>query len=375
MLLLLQLLIHVLGNHHHHYLLVTGASTAVVPIATPQFRRKKNRTTVLPVQQRSLPSTATANPPPTAAWVNGFKNAIASASAAACCKTLLQPIDAIKTIQQYSTTRCSVIEAAKQLLSRPGGVKNLYAGLGVTVIGSMPSVGLYFGVYSYCKQRLIQSPRFQFYPTACIAMSAAIGNTIASFSRVPYEVIKQQLQTGQYDSTWTLFRTLMSQPKSTLASIYPKGGAWVQIIRDVPYAVVTLLLYEHLQHQFRSYSFQTPPETTTSTTSSSKTRDFVLGGIAGGVGSWVTNPMDVIKTRLQTDTLAQFHGSVRLCAAEIYREGGAMAFLRGSIPRLVHKVPANAFFFWFFEVFKRILRVEEEKTFVVATTTTAKRTK
>jgi hypothetical protein len=96
-----------------------------------------------------------------------------------------------------------------------------------------------------------------------------------------------------------------------------------------------------------------------------------LGGVAGGFGSWVTNPMDVIKTRLQTDMGAQqFHGSVRLCAAEIYKEGGAMAFLRGSIPRLVHKVPANAFFFWFYEVFKRILRVQEEKTFVVAKTTT-----
>lgn len=45
-----------------------------------------------------------------------------------------------------------LLEAGRSITGRPGGVTNLYAGLGVSVLGSMPSVGLYFGVYSYCKQ-------------------------------------------------------------------------------------------------------------------------------------------------------------------------------------------------------------------------------
>jgi hypothetical protein len=90
----------------------------------------------------------------------------------------------------------------------------------------------------------------------------------------------------------------------------------------------------------------------------SKGLDFCLGGIAGGMGSWVTNPMDVVKTRLQVNS-DLYSGSVLKCTQAVWQEGGASAFLRGSIPRLMHKVPANAFFFLFYELFRRLLRVEE----------------
>ena len=75
----------------------------------------------------------------------------------------------------------------------------LYAGLGVAVVGAMPSVGLYFGVYSYCKDNLIPFFQTKFSQegeriamsksaakTLAIASSAAIGNTVASFSRVVF---------------------------------------------------------------------------------------------------------------------------------------------------------------------------------------------
>ena len=42
----------------------------------------------------------------------------------------------------------------------------------------------------------------------------------------------------------------------------------------------------------------------------------------------------------------------------VLEEGGPMAFLRGSVPRLMHKIPANGCFFVFYEFFQRVLRVE-----------------
>jgi hypothetical protein len=36
-----------------------------------------------------------------------------------------------------------------------------------------------------------------------------------------------------------------------------------------------------------------------------------------------------------------------------------MAFLRGSVPRLLHKVPANGAFFLFYEFFRRLLHVAD----------------
>jgi Mitochondrial carrier protein len=288
-----------------------------------------------------------------------MKNALASACAAACCKALLQPIDAMKTVQQYHAGQpsLSLYDAAQLLLSKRGGFRNLYAGLGVTMIGSMPSVGLYFGVYSYCKQRWLSTTWGHHHATVGIAISAAIGNTVASFSRVPYEVMKQNLQTGLYDTTWSLFRDMFQDPSKMSLLLFPKGSVWIQMIRDVPYAVVTLLLYETLQGHFG----KKPSKTTVSPPAKSPLRDALLGGFAGGVGSWVTNPMDVIKTRLQTDhQSALYNGNILLCFRTVWQEGGPSALLRGSIPRLVHKVPANALFFLFYEFFQRILKMDND---------------
>lgn len=202
-------------------------------------------------------------------------------------------------------------------------------------------MALYFGVYSYVKKLLLRTEWGQSNKLWSIAASAAIGNSVASFSRVPYEVMKQKLQTQAYASTWDAFRAVVSNEK-WWTLIFPKGGIAIQMIRDVPYAVFTLLLYESLQTALDGHQL-----------------DFLLGGIAGGVGSWLTNPMDVIKTRLQTNS-DMYGGSVLQCTQQVWQEGGAAAFLRGSVPRLMHKVPANAFFFMFYEVFKKLLQVEEE---------------
>ena len=72
----------------------------------------------------------------------------------------------------------------------------------MAVVGSMPSVGLYFGIYSFCKKTFQQWDQecYEQRQTLYIALSAAIGNTVASASRVPYEVVKQKLQTKAYAS-------------------------------------------------------------------------------------------------------------------------------------------------------------------------------
>lgn len=282
---------------------------------------------------------------------------------AACVKTLLQPIDAVKTYQQYtyatSGSSVSLLNAIRGISAHGWG--RFYAGLGVTVLGSMPGVAIYFGVYSYCKNRLLATDAGASHPTLSVAFSAALGNSVASFSRVPYEVVKQQLQTGTYGSTWEALAAVVAtsgKPMQALRLIFPRGGVAAQMWRDVPYAVVTLLLYETLQGQVRKRCGPISEGDGPDRRRKRKVLDFCVGGIAGGMGSWVTNPQDVIKTRLQTNSDA-YGGSVASCAAALWREGGPSAFLRGSVPRLLHKVPANAFFFLFYEVFRRVLRVTD----------------
>jgi hypothetical protein len=253
--------------------------------------------------------------------------------------------------------------------------------VGVAVVGSMPSVGLYFGVYSFCKKSLSEwgpptpkssssslskqrntkssksddeaetttKPKPYLNRVLVIALSAAIGNSVASASRVPYEVLKQKLQTNVYA---TLGEALQDV---TWKNIFPTGGIASQMLRDIPYAVVTLLAYEYLQSSWKNrLSEQSHPRVP------ARAWDMVLGGLAGGLGSYLTNPMDVVKTRLQTSS-DLYGGSIRTCVIQTWSEGGPNAFLRGSVPRLLHKVPANGFFFLFYEVFRSILQVNEEE--------------
>ena len=121
------------------------------------------------------------------------------------------------------------------------------------------------------------------------------------------------------------------------------------MLRDIPYAMVTLLSYEMLREALVPSWKQRYPEGLV---------DALTGAIAGGIGSYVTNPMDVIKTRLQTNS-ELYGGSVLRCTQATWQEGGAMAFLRGSVPRLLHKVPANGFFFLFYEFFRTVLQIEK----------------
>lgn len=88
------------------------------------------------------------------------------------------------------------------------------------MIGSMPSVGLYFGIYSFCKKTFNQwDPEAnEQRQTMYIALSAAIGNTIASASRVPYEVVKQKLQTRVYASMGEAMRYAVKQVFLSLPS-------------------------------------------------------------------------------------------------------------------------------------------------------------
>lgn len=312
----------------------------------------------------------------------GLKNAIASGLGTAVSKTLLAPFDTLKTVQQQDKGEyLSLIQAYHKVTRRSHqnsimntcnanigsngmsmnmsikGLLDLYAGLGVSVIGSMPSVGLYFGVYAYCKRTITPMLQERYdkgdsvaIKTLGVAISAAIGNTVASFSRVPYEVVKQKLQTGMYPSTMVALRSMWSD--SGMRSFFPLGGISSQMVRDIPYAIFTLISYEML----REYWVE-KVQIEKNGGKPSAWRNMVAGAVAGGIGSFLTNPMDVVKTRLQTDV--GVYSGVIDCATSTYAKEGASAFLKGVSPRLMHKVPANAFFFVSFELFRRLLNVDQ----------------
>eukprot|EP00904_Undaria_pinnatifida_P010616 jgi/Undpi1/6685/HiC_scaffold_20.g09164.m1 len=238
----------------------------------------------------------------------------------------------------------SLFEAGKILLER-GGFMELYVGLKVTVLGSFPSVGVYFGIYQFTKRQMDAIEGMS--PNLSIVVSAGVGNFVASAFRVPYEVVKQRLQVGAYPSTLVALQSIYTE--GGLLGFFAKGGLKMQWARDIPYAMVTLLVYETLQ---KAAARRRGPN---GSKKASPIENMVIGAIAGGMGSLVTNPMDMIKTRMMTSP--ELYAGPMDAAWIALRNEGPQAFMKGAAPRLLHKIPANAFFFVAYEFFRTVLGV------------------
>jgi solute carrier family 25 (mitochondrial S-adenosylmethionine transporter), member 26 len=188
-----------------------------------------------------------------------------------------------------------------------------------------------------------------------------------SFFRVPYEIVKQRLQAGVYPNTLYALNAIYKE--SGVFGFFGRGGIITQLARDIPYAIVTLLVYESLQsytaaqRQQRAAAAGSSSDTTTATATaanavikSTTLQNMLIGAIAGGIGTLATNPMDVVKTRMMTSPHL-YAGALDVAVKTLQREG-PLAFLRGATPRLLHKIPANGLFFAAFELFRALLGVK-----------------
>ena len=80
---------------------------------------------------------------------------------------------------------------------------------------------------------------------------------------------------------------------------------------------------------------------------------------AGGVAAAGTTPMDVVKTRLQTQGVVKGQTPVYTSAfsavSRVYAEEGVAAFGRGMLPRLALHIPASAISWTTYELVKGFL--------------------
>lgn len=82
-------------------------------------------------------------------------------------------------------------------------------------------------------------------------------------------------------------------------------------------------------------------------------QSLLLGGLSGGVGPLVNNPLDVVKTRLQKQVVVRgkepkYTGLAQACLV-IAREEGVLALWKGITPRLLRIMPGQAITFMTYE--------------------------
>lgn len=76
---------------------------------------------------------------------------------------------------------------------------------------------------------------------------------------------------------------------------------------------------------------------------------FAMGGLAGLVTVYVTQPLDTVKTRMQSIEARTQYGNTFRCAAMIFKQEGILTFWSGALPRLARLVLSGGIVFTMYE--------------------------
>eukprot|EP00285_Hemiselmis_virescens_P006820 CAMPEP_0173386044 /NCGR_PEP_ID=MMETSP1356-20130122/8639_1 /TAXON_ID=77927 ORGANISM="Hemiselmis virescens, Strain PCC157" /NCGR_SAMPLE_ID=MMETSP1356 /ASSEMBLY_ACC=CAM_ASM_000847 /LENGTH=191 /DNA_ID=CAMNT_0014342111 /DNA_START=10 /DNA_END=585 /DNA_ORIENTATION=+ len=164
----------------------------------------------------------------------------------------------------------------------------------------------------------------------------------------PVDVVKQRMQL--YGRSIT----------STAAGVMKEGGLlsfWVSypttVAMNIPIFAVYFATYERVKKTVQPLLKLPDPDTFNPLVHS------VAGAAAGGISAAVSNPLDVIKTRLQTqqrpDGKPEFSGPVD-CIRKLIQRDGYRGFLKGMTARVIYQAPGAACCWVAYEYMKHVLK-------------------
>ncbi|KAG0605691.1 hypothetical protein M758_9G080500 [Ceratodon purpureus] len=271
-----------------------------------------------------------------------YMGAVSGATAGVVVEAALYPIDTIKTRLQ-----------AAHLGSSQSLFKGLYSGLAGNLLGVLPASAVFVGVYEPVKRKMLSV--FPEQLSSLAHLTAGIcGATISSLIRVPTEVVKQRMQTGQFVSAQAAVRQIVA--KEGIRGLYAGFGSF--LLRDIPFDAFQFCIYEQLKIGYGKHVGRelNDPEAA------------FMGLIAGAITGAVTTPLDVIKTRLMIQgTNAQYKG-IHDCVMKIVKEEGAGTLFQGLGPRILWIGLGGSIFFSALEKTRDFM---EERSLSKAVTTPA----
>lgn len=271
-----------------------------------------------------------------------------------CC----HPLDTIKTRMQLRVltagrARKGPIATAVGIVEREGFLA-LYKGLTAVVTGIVPKMAVRFS--SYEQFRILfnaegdNAPKFRVFMAGLMS-----GVTEAVVVVTPADVCKIRMQ-SQYHSLkdpslrmedikyHNVFQTAyVIVREEGIGALYK--GVGPTIARQGCNQAVNFTAYQSLKEWY-SRNFRGGGEL-------APYQHLVLGGLSGGMGPLVNNPLDVVKTRLQKQVVVpgetpKYTGMFQGIGV-IAREEGLPSLWRGITPRLLRIMPGQAITFMTYE--------------------------
>ncbi|KAJ8906507.1 hypothetical protein NDN08_003000 [Rhodosorus marinus] len=281
---------------------------------------------------------------------------LAGAMAGVLEHAIMHPVDTVKTrMQVYSgllkSENQSAFRAARSIVEKEGVVR-LWRGLPAVLVSAGPAHAVHFAAFEQFKQELRKVMGHQ-NPLATGA-AGGLATMISEGIMVPLDVVKQRQQISSKKHARTISESVRYiYREHGLGAFY--AGYRTSLLMAIPFTTVQYSVYEFAKGVILRRKGIGEQDFSAGS-------HCLAGAVAGGTASAVTTPLDVVKTRLQTqgEVGARRYRDLRHAMKTIYLEEGIRGLFRGVQPRVLFFTPAAAICWTTYELSKHTLGLYSE---------------
>ncbi|KAH7029034.1 mitochondrial carrier domain-containing protein [Microdochium trichocladiopsis] len=280
---------------------------------------------------------------------NPAKDLFAGAAGGIAQVLIGQPFDIVKVRLQTSSAYSGALNAATSIYAKEGALA-FYKGTLTPLVGIGACVSIQFGAFGFAKRYLenanaaaasplnpLKSKDLSYGQYYAAGAFAGVANSVISG---PIEHVRIRLQTQPhgaarlYNGPLDCVRKLSSHG-GVLQGLY--RGEAVTILREAQAYGCWFLAFEYMMNQDAARNNisrkEIPPW-----------KVALYGGLAGEALWLGSYPLDVIKSKMQTDGFGpeQKYKSMRDCFAQTWRAEGMRGFWKGLGPTLLRAMPVSA---------------------------------
>ncbi|PTB61809.1 mitochondrial carrier [Trichoderma citrinoviride] len=277
-------------------------------------------------------------------------------------ETAVQALKQGRVIDALRNAARPFSEAVKDLY-RTGGVRSFFAGNGLNVVKIMPETAIKFGSYEAAKRALANfeghgDPKnINSYSKF---ISGGLAGMIAQFCVYPLDTLKFRLQCETVKGGLTGGALL----RQTAVKMYADGGlracyrgVTMGLIGMFPYSAIDMGMFEFLKKTYRiRYAKYAGCHEDDAQPGNIATG--IIGATSGAFGASVVYPLNVVRTRLQTQgTLMhpQTYTGIWDVTRKTIQHEGVRGLYKGLTPNLLKVAPALSITWVVYENAKRLL--------------------
>jgi len=206
---------------------------------------------------------------------------------------VLHPFDVLKTRLQYQRTYNpeivsyhSWLTAIPQIVKQEGW-RTFYKGIGVRLAYIFPSAAFNFTIFEQCRTAF--KNRGDNWKIPLTLTFGILTRCILTLSRTPFDVVKQELQIdGTHKVQKKSLFSILSLIKNERGNVGFFSGMPITIARDLAFSGSYFVSYELFRILQSKGKYN------------ENFKYAVAGGIAGFLATIISLPLDVLKTRIQT---------------------------------------------------------------------------